>query len=245
MVQRHITDAVEVIVGGAGKSPVLLSCEHASNRLPDGWAWPEADHWIRDTHWAWDPGAEDITRRVCGEIGAIGVLARFSRLLIDANRDHSSDTLFRDVAEGGPVHLNVDIDAADRDARIERYWTPYHETLDACLGEVQGNTLLSMHSFTPEYEGHKRELEIGVLFDDDEEPAVKLMESFAAHGFKVALNEPYSGRHGMMFSAYRHAAKHHRFALEIELRNDLATDPKHQRRITQAILAGLRGAELL
>jgi predicted N-formylglutamate amidohydrolase len=39
-------------------------------------------------------------------VAAPAVIAQFSRLLVDANRPLDSPTLFRDVADGQPVHLN-------------------------------------------------------------------------------------------------------------------------------------------
>ena len=57
-------------------------------------------------HWSFDAGAEDFTRELVSRLPAVGVLARFSRLLCDANRPLGSDSMFRDTADGLPVELN-------------------------------------------------------------------------------------------------------------------------------------------
>ncbi len=90
--------AVE-IVHGVGASGLVLSCEHASNRLPPPWRWPAEDDWLVASHWAWDPGAADITRSLASRLGIPAVLASFSRLLVDPNRRADHPTLFRKEAD--------------------------------------------------------------------------------------------------------------------------------------------------
>ncbi len=64
-----INDAVEVIdhdrsATAPPASRVLLTCEHASNRLPTPYQWPSADNRLVEDHWAYDPGSEAFTRYV-------------------------------------------------------------------------------------------------------------------------------------------------------------------------------------
>lgn len=219
-----MNDAVELIEGDLD-ARVLLTCEHASNRLPAPWAWPEDDLWLVETHWAVDLGVADITRHLAAALHAPAVLARFSRLLCDANRPFDSDTLFRTVAEGHPVRLNQALTEEERRRRIEATHHPYHTAVDAALARHPHAIVLSMHSFTPVYEGGPpRAMEIGVLFDRDEALAQVIAEGLEREGWKVALNEPYSGRAGLIYAAERHAVHHGRAALELEIRQDLATD---------------------
>ena len=61
---------------------IVMTCEHASERVPDGFAeetgfvWPEADRWLRGTHWAYDLGAEAIAIEHARAVGARLVCAR-------------------------------------------------------------------------------------------------------------------------------------------------------------------------
>lgn len=220
----EISEAVEVWQGEADAA-LLLTCEHASNALPPPWQWPEEDQWLVDTHWAIDLGIAEVTRALARELGAPAVLARFSRLLIDVNRAVEAETCIRTHAEGKHVQLNFDLTEAERHARITRLYEPYHAAADALLHRYPCRFVLSMHSFTPVYEGAQRGMEIGVLFDEEEEIAHALAETLRQEGWAVALNEPYSGRHGLIYSAGRHASRHGRRALELEIRQDVATDP--------------------
>ena len=218
-----MNDAVEQI-GGDG--PILITCEHASQRMPPGWSWPEEDRWLIDTHWAYDLGARELAVSLAGALGAAAVLSRHSRLLIDPNRDETSPTLFLTEAEGRPVHLNTThLCDAERRRRIERLLRPYHAELDACVRASAAPTLVAMHSFTPIYQGQVRTIEVGVLFDRDEDLARRVASALDARGLTVALNEPYSGLAGLIYSIDRHARAHSRQAVELEVRQDLATDP--------------------
>ena len=52
----HVDEGVERVVGDV-RAPVFLTCEHASQRLPEGWSWPAPDRRLVGTHWAYDLGA--------------------------------------------------------------------------------------------------------------------------------------------------------------------------------------------
>jgi len=230
----EITDAFEAIDGDPG-APVFLSCEHASQRLPEGYAWPRSDERLVGTHWAFDLGAADLVRELARELAAPAVLSRFSRLLIDPNRPEDSETLFRPDAEGLPVELNIDLTEAERQRRIDRFHRPYHDAIDDRLGAHGAEVLFSIHSFTPNYEGTIRPMEIGVLFDTQEELAERAGEALRQAGFVTALNEPYSGKDGLAYAPERHAAVHGRKALELEVRQDLSVRPEVRARLVQAL----------
>lgn len=230
-------DAVEILTG---TGPVVLSCEHASLRLPEPWAWPAADHWLVGSHWSFDLGIADLVRRIADRTGWPAVLSRFSRLLVDPNRGLDHPDLFRTDAEGRVVHLNAGLSDADRERRIERYHRPYHRALDEVLAAAEGASLCSMHSFTPVYHGRRRTVEIGVLFDKDEDTARELAQQLDDAGWHVRLNEPYSGRAGMMFAADEHASRYGRIGVEFEFRQDLLLDPVQLDRLTVDVEAALR-----
>lgn len=222
---RQLTDAVEVRGGSAG-AKVFLTCEHATQRMPTGWRWPDLDRRLIDTHWAYDMGAREMTLALAEGLAASAVLSRFTRLLVDPNRDESASTLFRTHAEGHPVELNTHLlDDVERKKRMDRLWRPFHEAVDRELGQASAPILLAIHTFTPLYEGMRREVEIGVLFDHEEALAEELAAGLAARGHRVGLNEPYSGKDGLMYVGERHAERHRRRAIELEVRQDLAIDP--------------------
>lgn len=240
------TEAFEVLVGGDGESPIGITCEHASADLPAPWAWADEDGWIRDTHWAFDLGAEAVVRELAEALGAHAVVARFTRLVCDANRAIDDASMFRARAEGQPVWLNAGLTAADAAVRQDRLWRPYHDAVARTLAAVPGRVVLSVHTFTPLYEGATRDVEVGVLYDRADDLAIDWSVALTDRGLRVWLNEPYSGKEGLIFSAEHHASQSGREALELEIRDDLASDAAWRAvnvpRIAAALLEAMAGA---
>ncbi len=230
-----------MVLAGSEEAPVVLTCEHATEHLPAPFHLPDGDHRLRGTHWAYDLGAAELTHALSARLAAPAVLARFSRLLADPNRPETSRTLFRDEADGLPVLLNRDLDARERERRLTTLHRPYHATVDRVVGTARAAVVLSVHSFTPVYEGEARSVEVGVLFDGEARLAGRLLTALARAGFDARPNEPYSGQRGLMYSVDRHARTHGRRAVEIELRQDLAVVPTVRARVVEALSAVLAG----
>ncbi|MCG8420319.1 MAG: N-formylglutamate amidohydrolase [Proteobacteria bacterium] len=229
------------VVAGLDRAIAFLTCEHASQRMPEPWSWSDRDKRLRDTHWAYDLGAREITTELARALEAPAVLARFSRLLIDANRPEDSDTLFLPAAEDDVIELNIDLDPADSKRRLDAYYRPYHQAVDRELARSHAEIVLAVHTFTPVYNGHERTMEIGVLFDREQALADELSRVLADAGMRVAMNQPYSGKDGLIHSAEVHADGHDRRALEIEVRQDRATDPAFRARLVHVLADFLSG----
>ena len=237
----ELEDAFEVVHGGDAGS-LLLLCEHASLRLPAPWSWPEEDRWLVGTHWSFDLGAADLARELARTLACTAVLSRFTRLLIDPNRDLDSHTLFRREAEGHAIRLNAAVDDADRRRRISDYYAPYHRRIERALAAQPAAAILSIHTFTPVYEGQVRTVEIGVLFDRHPDLAQTFARELRRGGWRSALNEPYSGQAGFAFSPELHGARHHRPCLELEVRQDIAVDTERRPALVAALAAAARRA---
>lgn len=232
-------DAAEVV--GDAPGACLMTCEHASCDLPSPWVWPTEDAWVRNTHWAWDPGAADVARAVRSQIGGRLVLARFSRLLCDPNRGPWEDSWIRRVAEGRPIRLNAAVDGTECARRHDGVWSLYHAAVEAEATRHPGRPVVSFHSFTAVYDGGpRRPMALGVLFDRAEDEAKRLAAVLARSGLPVALNEPWSGRAGLMYAPERAARATGGPCIEIEVRNDVATDPALRPRVVDAVVEGLR-----
>lgn len=228
--------AVEVI---PGDGPVVLTCEHASVELPSPWAWPPADRWLVGTHWSYDPGAAELTRLLAERAGWPAVLSRFSRLLVDPNRAPGDPTLFRAQAEDRVIHLNAGLSERERGRRMERFYEPYHRAAGELVAGSSAAVVCGIHSFTPVYEGRRRDLQVGVLFNDDEDLARAVALDLLQAGYHVRLNEPWSGRDGLIYAPERHARAGDRLAIEIEVRQDLAADPDWLDLFADALRAAL------
>ncbi|MCA9719414.1 MAG: N-formylglutamate amidohydrolase [Myxococcales bacterium] len=233
-------EAYEWITGAA--PALVLTCEHASERLPAPWSWPAPDRRLLGTHWSHDIGAAAITRALARALACPAVLSRFTRLLVDPNRALEQPGLFRELAEGEPVVLNADITPSDRARRLDDYYHPYRRAVDRALEQRPGAPLLSIHSFTPLYEGAHRAMEIGVLFTRHERVAWALADQLGHHGWIVALNEPYSAHDGFACCPETHAERHGRAWVELEIRQDIAADPARRDALVEQLAAAAPAA---
>lgn len=222
-------------IDGDFEGRVVLTCEHAGIELPNPWSWSEEDMWLIHTHWACDIGADAFTRRLASLLGAPAVLSRFSRLLVDPNRPLDSETLFRKEADGLPIRLNASIDETERALRLDGFYHPYHAAASKMVDKSSAETVFGIHTFTPNYGGDSRGLEVGVLFDRDGELGHALVTHLQHAGFVAAPNEPYSGKEGLAYSPVLHADEFGRHALEIEARQDLILDEAFATRLAAAL----------
>jgi predicted N-formylglutamate amidohydrolase len=226
----------------AAGGPFVFTCEHATNELVEWEPEPE-ERALLESHWGWDIGAADLTRALADLTGSCAVLSRFSRLVCDPNRDPAEPSFVVEAVEGRRLGWNRAVDAAERRRRETRYFEPYHAAIDAALrarrslgSEVR---LCAVHSFTPVYLGKARPMEVGVLFDEFHEHAWRLEGALAAEGFAAALNAPYSGLDGLIYSASRHGRAHGVVYLELEVRQDLIATEASARSVAERIARAL------
>jgi predicted N-formylglutamate amidohydrolase len=186
--------AFEIVnAGGAGNA--VLSCDHASPRLPRrlGTLGLGAAH-LAD-HIAWDPGAADVARRLSDLLDAPLVLSGYSRLVIDCNRPLDSSESIPAQTDGVPVPGNRTLTPADRELRIEALFTPYHRAIRELLDRRadRPSLLLSIHSFTPALAGERRPWSIGFAHGRDRRFAALMVGAMNRdEGLVVGDNQPYS-----------------------------------------------------
>lgn len=260
-------------------SRVLLTCEHASNWVPEPWCsidqtrsnkqsniqsnnqsknqtskFPHRmtlnDVAINQQHWGIDIGAALLTQSINQSIGCPALLATISRLVIDVNRPLNSPTLMRTTADNQLIDFNQYVDQSfsehdlisqsndqadkqtkdqllkqflnqtDRQVRINEIYIPYHQQLLTLVNQHKPRLIMSVHSFTPLYEGQPRSMEIGVLFNpsiyqsnnqsnnqtniqsvnQSSLPAQELNDVLIKAGFDSRINEPWSGIDGYMYA---------------------------------------------
>jgi predicted N-formylglutamate amidohydrolase len=224
--------------------PVLLTCEHASHRLPARQALDAGERAVLRSHWGWDIGAWALTRALSLRLGATAIGGRWSRLLVDLNRRADDPTLVREAVGGRRLSWNRGLASRELERRLSRFHLPYHAEVERliCRHLVRGirPLLLSVHTFTPRLDGRRRPYDFGVLFDSDRRLALRLGRSLRRAGFRVRYNQPYSGLAGMMYSVDRHGSHHELPCLELEGNQDLFSRPSTARRAARAVAAALR-----
>ena len=224
----------------------VVTADHASNAVPD-WVGggslglPPED---MGRHIALDVGAEGLARALARRLGAPALLARFSRLVIDANRGEDDPTLVMRLYDGSVIPANRGADGTEVERRLDRLHRPYHDALARLMAERPGAALLAVHSFTPRLRGRApRPWHVGVLHSHlDGRLAVPLIGRLRAEpGLVVGDNEPYDG-HLPGDSVDRHALSHGRANVLVEVRNDLIATAAQQEAWAERLAPHLTGA---
>jgi predicted N-formylglutamate amidohydrolase len=224
----------------AGFGHIVITCEHATNRVPDDLAACFKPHRaLLKTHRGYDIGALPIADHLAATLAAPLFVGEVSRLVVELNRSPDSASLFSVVTR--------DLAAAAKRAILDRYYTPWRAAVrDHIARALKGPVLhLSVHSFTPVLDGKTRELEIGLLFDPRRAREKSFCERWRrainadpdAADLRVKMNLPYRGTSDGHTTALRREFPASRYAgIEVEVRNDLIASASGQRRVG-AILA--------
>jgi predicted N-formylglutamate amidohydrolase len=198
------------IVNQGGAAPFVLICDHASALVPralDGLGLDEA---VRSRHIGWDIGAAELARRLSARFDAPLVLAGYSRLVIDCNREFDDPTSIPAISDGVEIPGNRAIGAAQAEARQNIFFAPYHAAIEAAIAgfgaKDRAPAVISVHSMTPIFEGRERPWEVCVLWNEDPRVALPFLENLRAEGdIAVGENQPYSGRDDYGYSIQHHA----------------------------------------
>lgn len=227
-------------------SPWLITCDHASNHVPDWVAGGDLGLSPADMarHIAWDVGAAGVAAALSDLLDCPAILAQFSRLVIDPNRGEDDPTLIMRLYDGTIIPANRHLTPADRAARLDRLYRPYHAALASLADRRDDTVIVAIHSFTPQLQGRPpRPWQVGVLYSDaDTRLSRALIRALQAEGdLCVGENEPYSG-HLPGDAIDRHALQRGRMNTLIELRNDLIATPPAQMAWAARLARCLRAA---
>ena len=224
-------------------APIIFTCEHATNYMPAEYDVSPADQAFLHMHWGYDIGVFDVVHDLVETLQCQGVLANFSRLLCDPNRELTSPTLFVSEVEGHSLSFNQRLDETVKKHRVKTLYDPYHqainETLERRMQSGAKPLLVAVHSFTPDYPDSDRSMDIGVLYDLHDAPAQKLCDALTAEQFIVGDNAPYSGKAGMMYSAHVHSQQWGLESLELEIRQDHIDTPEKAKALSVRLARAL------
>ena len=131
------------------------------------------------------------------------------------------------IASDGHAIPGNALDHAGHEARLARFFRPYHEGLAALLEDVPQALILSLHSYTPRLVSHpdqERPWQVGVLYNQDDRAARLAIPMLEAEGLMVGDQQPYSGKL-LNATMNRHAEDEGRPYLGIEIRQDQIETP--------------------
>ena len=189
--------------------PVLLVCDHASNRFPRSLETMGLEYLDRVSHIALDIGANAVAEMLADNLGATAVLCQYSRLIVDCNRELIDDSAFLENSDGIDVSGNHNLQESEKERRASEIYWPYHNAIKDQIVRLKKHSIdpvvISIHSFTPVINGNDREWEIGVLWDKDPITAEIFLTRLGEAGYLVGDNKPYSGKDPEDFTIDYHA----------------------------------------
>jgi len=203
----------------------VFVCEHASRFIPEHLSNLGLGTSDLSAHIAWDIGAFELAKGLSARLGCGLLFAGFSRLVIDLNRSKGAKDLIPQISEATPVPGNCNLDPAERQNRIDTYYTGFHTQLEKLLdARAQAGhltNLVSLHSFTPTYKGLNRPWQAGIIHDNKSEFALRLLTELRREtGLYIGENEPYSPADGVYHTLSAHGDKRSLSTAMIEIRND-------------------------
>lgn len=237
-----------VVEGEESSSPFLLICEHAGNRIPAALGDMGLSPEDLQRHIAWDPGAEPMARAAAETLDATLVIQPYSRLVIDCNRPPRSGESIWTVSESTVIPGNEGLTNEQAMARVEEVFEPFHrriaELLDARDKAGRETIVVTIHSFTPVYNGFARPWHAGAQYNRNPEFSHLVNAALAEdEALCVGDNQPYPVNDDTHYTIPVHGEKRGVPHCMIEVRQDLLTTAADQaawgRRLAE-ILAKVR-----
>ena len=212
---------------------VVVSCEHAEWGVPAALSGLGLSETILRSHVSWDPGARIVAEQLSGSLEVPLHAGRWSRLLVDLNRDPEGPEAVPTVAFGVTVPGNQELGQKAIRRRLAEYHAPYWAAVHRNLrGHLDKGRVwhLSVHTFDPSYPGPQGEAErpwdFGILYDPrapfEAEVAAALEPRLVKAGYRVGRNVPYDGRSDFLVTSMRRRFAADRYAgilLEVSQRN--------------------------
>ncbi len=211
-----------------GSGSTIIVCCHASNHFPPEFGELGLSHEERHEHIAYDIGALELSTQLANLIDAPLIYSKVSRLVIDCNREPTDFDAMPEISAGVAIQGNLGLDDGAKAARINHAYHPYHNAIDEIVSRHHSEraiNMLAIHSFTPNYMGDIRTLDIGVLIGDESGYGDKILANLQNHSnLNVARDEPYDPNERVYHTLNRHAKPRNIPSAMLEVRNDQLRD---------------------
>jgi predicted N-formylglutamate amidohydrolase len=239
------------VVRPDGLSPFVLTCDHASRRIPASLAMLGLSQEALSTHVAWDIGAAGVANRLSALLDAPLVLQGYSRLVIDCNRPPGVPSSIPALSEKTTIAGNLNLTPLAIAERQHEIFEPYHAAIGSILGArlrgAKPTLIVAVHSFTPVYHDVARPWHTGLMYRHDSRLAMALLRLLREDSaLCVGDNEPYAITDTTDYTLPFHGEKRGLAHVGIEIRQDLVGHDVGQQEWAERLARLLtRAAELL
>lgn len=238
------------IMQPGGRSPFVLTCDHAGRRLPASLGDLGLSERELASHIAWDLGIAGLGEKLAAALDAVVIFQTYSRLVIDVNRPLNSPESIVTRSERSDVPGNMQLSRSEAEARAQAIFWPYHRRiaheLDRRLAAQQPSVLVTLHSFTPVFMDVPRAVQIGVLYGRDARLGRALLTQLRRERngdeLCIADNQPYAVSDEGDYTLLVHGEQRGLLHVELEVRQDLLADERDQLAISARLAAALSQA---
>jgi predicted N-formylglutamate amidohydrolase len=223
---------------GASGSPFVLIGDHAGRAIPAKLGDMGLSPQDLERHIAWDIGVAELGAALSEELHSPFISQRYSRLVIDCNRDPARTDSICEISDGTTVPGNADLTEAARAERVTEIFSPYHAAIGRAL-DSRGDAptkLIAVHSFTPVFGRFQRPWRFGVLHRGDSALSgamLAVLREAEGEGL-VGDNQPYA-MDTVDYSIPHHADGRGLDYLELEVRQDLIARPSDAQAMARLI----------
>ncbi len=226
-------------------APWVLVCEHASNFIPPEYKNLGLGHEMLSKHIAWDIGALAVAKLLSDTLQASLICHLVSRLVYDCNREPGVSSAIPDRSERFHIPGNSDLSDEEVLIRQKAFYDPFcfqlNQRIDQKIALNQTPILITIHSFTPIYDGNKREVEIGILHNKDATFADLLLAELQRSDFIVRRNSPYGPENPeVMHTIDKHGAAKKIPHVMIEINNGLIDNSEGQEKIASLLACSIQ-----
>ena len=220
---------------------VILTCEHAGNRVPTEYAklFQGKQH-VLDGHRGWDPGSVELGKTFKRRLKAPLFCAHFTRLLVEPNRSIGHCRLFSEFTR--------DLDDETKQTLLNRYYHPHRNQVKSWITDQTAADHfvihLSLHTFTPKLNGQLRTADVGLLYDPRRSQERKFSDAWRTSlielrpDLRVRRNYPYLGSADGFTTYLRKQMPQHLYAgIELEVNQNWPRNKDQSWRTLQINLA--------
>lgn len=151
-----------------GDTPLIISIPHGGERIPESIKPLFNPVALQRDDTDWHLG---LLYAFAREMGASVIQARYSRYVIDLNRPADDSSLYpgqtttglvpTETFDGQPLYQSgFTLSAAEKNARLNTYWRPYHQAL-----QTQIELVRQQHGYALLWDAHSIRSQIPRLFD--------------------------------------------------------------------------------
>ncbi len=182
------------VVNENARSPLLLVCEHAGQRIPQSLGTMGLNAEQRAMHIAYDIGAEKVARALAARFDCRLVLQRYSRLTIDCNRQPGLPNSIPEISDAIIIPANQNLTPAQKKQREVEIFRPFADRCQAEMARPEITLAFSIHSFTRQMaDGVSRPWDISFLYRSKHSQGDRIADLCQSQNpdLTVGRNQPY------------------------------------------------------